>query len=61
VSEEQGAYQSHDAERDDLDGVQRIGELIRQILEERDWPIPHDRPDANGDHRPGSSRRRRES
>ncbi len=58
MSEERSTYEARKPERRQLDGVQRIGDVIRQIVDERDWPLRNSQPRANGDRRAGAGRGR---
>ena len=49
MSEERGAYHLHveDADRE-LVGVERVGDVLRQLIDERGWPLNVGHPPADG-------------
>lgn len=51
MSEEHGRYSPARSRESEQDGLQHVGEVLRQLIEERRWPTPTDlRPDG---HDPG--------
>ena len=49
MTEERGPYDLHAEDPDcDLAGVERIGDVVRQFIDERGWPLTVSHTRANG-------------
>ncbi len=48
MAEDHGTYDHADS-ADATDGVERIGDILRQIIDERGWPLAIGHARANGD------------
>jgi hypothetical protein len=48
LSEDHGTYDHADPD-EPAGGVKPIGEIVRQLIDERGWPQPVDHPRLNGD------------
>jgi LmbE family N-acetylglucosaminyl deacetylase len=54
VTEERGTYHLHHADPDrDVDGVERVGDILHRLIDKCGWPLPGVTP-TNGD-RPGTN------
>jgi hypothetical protein len=49
LTEERGSYDLHVEDPDrDLGGVERVGDVLRQLIDERGWPLATGPARANG-------------
>lgn len=56
MTEDHGSYDDADS-ADATDGVELIGDILRQIIDERGWPLPAVYPQPNGDSPDDAGRR----
>ena len=57
VSEDHATYDHTDPD-EAMDGIKSVGDILRQIIDERGWPLPavHPRPNGDSPHDAGASR-----
>ena len=54
VNEERGPYDPNHDEHDGADGVERIGDILHRLMNERGWPLTVGVTRANG-HNPDAT------